>query len=534
MDALIVEARLSPSVRPGASSAEPPIPAVWPSLSVRVGAHGLSPNRHDRYNPRVFIRNGAQFRCVCAALFIACAAPAAHSTHVENIPFGQLLSFESRLHFNPAGSSARAIGMGGAFIAVADDATAASFNPAGLAQLEYPEFSTVLRQSLVSADYTGFLSHDQVPDLALTDSSYDFDQFNLDFLSVTLPFEVYDRNIAVQVSFQDLFDLHHRGARDFDELSSAGSPEYHLSQRATQDGGIHTLSVSVAAQITSRLSAGWTLNRWMGDWTLDGIYREVGVADPLYDEYVRFHQTNNMTGWNQNVGIMLRYPKLRVGFVVRTPFDADYEYNIATETSIEDARLPDGRVRSSLHWPLSFGTGVLLQPNDTVSIAFDMTRTWWSEAALTNLAEPGVRVNFFDLRDETTTRNTTQLRAGFEYLFTFGTTLLPVRLGAFTDPPPAGDTGTGDRPSFRGVTGGFGMKRGPIQLDVAAEYRRDETRMRQYVEPDDIAEGHDTPGASGNVRLTDLRLYVSAIYRLPNRTAVKDLFRHLFVGPKTK
>ncbi|MCJ7810524.1 MAG: hypothetical protein MUP26_09715, partial [Desulfobulbaceae bacterium] len=36
---------------------------------------------------------------------------------------------------NPVGSGARALGMGGAFIAIADDATAASWNPAGLIQL---------------------------------------------------------------------------------------------------------------------------------------------------------------------------------------------------------------------------------------------------------------------------------------------------------------------------------------------------------------------------------------------------------------
>ena len=34
--------------------------------------------------------------------------------------------------FNPAGSRARALEMGGAFIAVVDDATAASWNPDGL------------------------------------------------------------------------------------------------------------------------------------------------------------------------------------------------------------------------------------------------------------------------------------------------------------------------------------------------------------------------------------------------------------------
>ena len=43
----------------------------------------------------------------------------------------------------PVGSGARAIGQGSAFIAVADDATAASWNPGALIQLERPECSVV-------------------------------------------------------------------------------------------------------------------------------------------------------------------------------------------------------------------------------------------------------------------------------------------------------------------------------------------------------------------------------------------------------
>ena len=41
----------------------------------------------------------------------------------------------------PIGAGARALGMGGAFTAVADDATANTWNPAGMAQLERPELS---------------------------------------------------------------------------------------------------------------------------------------------------------------------------------------------------------------------------------------------------------------------------------------------------------------------------------------------------------------------------------------------------------
>ena len=62
-------------------------------------------------------------------------ARGAHAQAIQNVVL--------RNSFNPLGAGARGLGMGGAFIAVADDGTAASFNPAGLAQLRRTEFAAV-------------------------------------------------------------------------------------------------------------------------------------------------------------------------------------------------------------------------------------------------------------------------------------------------------------------------------------------------------------------------------------------------------
>src|SRR6266850_5947639 len=63
----------------------------------------------------------------------------------QTLPFG--ISLPPSLNFatspSPVGSGARAQGQALAFIGVADDATAASHNPAGLVQLERPEVSIV-------------------------------------------------------------------------------------------------------------------------------------------------------------------------------------------------------------------------------------------------------------------------------------------------------------------------------------------------------------------------------------------------------
>jgi len=60
------------------------------------------------------------------------------------------------ISLNRPGSGARAAGMGNAFIAVSDDGTAASWNPAGLSQLRRPELSVVFNASRRAEDLDGF------------------------------------------------------------------------------------------------------------------------------------------------------------------------------------------------------------------------------------------------------------------------------------------------------------------------------------------------------------------------------------------
>ena len=102
----------------------------------------------------------------------------------------------------PVGSGARAAGMADAFVAVADDATAASWNPAGLVQLERPEISVVgsylhLIEEF-SADY-----HDEF------DSTHRVDQYDLNYLSVAYPLQnlVFGRNVTIALNYQRKYDF---------------------------------------------------------------------------------------------------------------------------------------------------------------------------------------------------------------------------------------------------------------------------------------------------------------------------------------
>jgi hypothetical protein len=106
---------------------------------------------------------------------------------------------------NPVGSGARAVGMGGAFIAIADDATAASWNPGGLIQLERPELSIVGSYFIRQEDYSSS-SH---PEAATDDS---FDSADLNYMSAVYPFAVFGHNMVVSLNFQRRSDLNRTAA----------------------------------------------------------------------------------------------------------------------------------------------------------------------------------------------------------------------------------------------------------------------------------------------------------------------------------
>ncbi|MBP7637120.1 MAG: hypothetical protein KBA18_04530 [Kiritimatiellae bacterium] len=123
----------------------------------------------------------------------------------------------------PSGSGARALGLSGAFTAIADDATAASWNPAGLTQLERPEFSFVYR---LKREQNRHWSGNE--DYRVGDD--DFYGNALNYLSAVMPFRIWERNAVFSLNFQEVFDFTQRFHADF---SSRTSRSEHQSRSDT-------------------------------------------------------------------------------------------------------------------------------------------------------------------------------------------------------------------------------------------------------------------------------------------------------------
>ncbi len=138
-------------------------------------------------------------------------------------PFSAPTIFSAPL---PSGSGARALGVAGAFTAVADDATAASWNPAGLTQLERPEFSFVYR-----------LKHDRLshysgnPDYKVGDDEYS--NHALNYMSAVLPLRLFGHTAVLSLNYQEVYDFSQRFHAHFHDRATS-SERYTRSSTTTE------------------------------------------------------------------------------------------------------------------------------------------------------------------------------------------------------------------------------------------------------------------------------------------------------------
>jgi long-subunit fatty acid transport protein len=377
---------------------------------------------------------------------------------------------------NPVGSGARAVGMGGAFIAVADDATAASWNPAGLIQLERPELSIVGEFVYRKEQF----SSDDHPEIGNRSEDHNT---NINYFSATYPFTLY-RNMVVSINYQRLYDFDQK----FDYRFNLAAPGLTLSQdkHFSQNGYLGALGLAGAVEITPGLSLGATLNiwtdklLWQNGWT--ATYSEqasgtlggapVETTTNIKDKYSDFH------GVNANFGLLWDVTEhLTAGAVFKTPFTGSLDHEF-TFSQVQTIGPPVNSVITNqahfkenvdLEMPMSYGVGVAWRFSDEFTVDLDVYRTDWSNYFLKD--SNGNKFSPIDGRPkgESHVKDTTQVRAGGEYLFIFPNKelVVPVRAGLFYDPQPS----EGSPEEFYGFALGSGIAHKGFIFDVAYQLR---------------------------------------------------------------
>jgi len=389
-----------------------------------------------------------------------------------------------QLRFNFVNPGARSLGFGGAFIAVADDATAAQANPAGLTQLSASELFAELR-------YIGSDDTSGVGAMFLEAGVFDFD---FDFSSnnsreqVTVPsFVSYVRSfqsIVLSVSRQEAL----RARLHVDSTFSLEIAETDILFSQWKGQGDASLDVTqwnatVAWKPTRWFSIGATtsLSQLDIDSTVDntihspnGYYVCTGPGpipgapfdcDPFDNSPVlaqahswystRIDDRDNDLTYSAGV-LIAPTDTFSIGLVYQENAEFEFveEQREGLSGVVDQAQggiewdHPDGKLEQTLTLPARYGAGLKWQPTDKWTLAVDAVRITYSDLldglqprlnVLTSVLRPEAEdallgVDPASLDVDYTIDDVTEVRLGAEYFFANTKTPWALRFGARTDP----------------------------------------------------------------------------------------------------
>jgi hypothetical protein len=447
------------------------------------------------------------------ALLSALAAGQAGAQSLSPGAFFQLAQ-QSRTAFTVQGDGARAVGTGGAFIAIADDSTAVSYNPAGLAQLLQGEGSLVVQGIVRDETFTGATG------LGTSPTSFE-DTRNSDrhgrptFASFAVPWKRDGLNTVLLLSYQRVFDFAYASSLKYLATSQGGSTTQAISQTVRQDGGVDLYSVGIGAELSQRILLGASLNSWQGRWSFASLSRRQtsGVSE-IFDSSLS--QASAFRGLNANLGLIWRSDWLNLGVVYRSPFTATYTYadrydSVSTTTGLPSTQSAPA-TSIDVKWPGTLGWGLGLHLHPRVLCTADWSQTRWSQARYSGSGQPNDGLNWFDFLKDSKVRDVRDFHTGVEWIAWRGERfVLPLRAGYFKEPQPVVDPNTSEQRVLKGWTLGIGVKAGAVVLDLAYKDARDRRSASRF--NTDTPIGGVASTAVGLETLEERRFFASLIYQ---------------------
>lgn len=387
----------------------------------------------------------------------------------------------------PVGSGARALGRGGAFTAVADDATSASWNPAGMVQLAYAELS-IVGSFLRTADR--FSSHTQ--DVRIGKETYERPDLNYASVVLPVPRKLLGRQTRFSLNYQQVYDFH--VGLSFDQTLRGPTSELPLHYNIKSTGAISALSPALAVAVTPDFWVGGAVNFLRDElggndaWTITTSGSGSGdVADFPVDFSYRSKETyKNFDGVNATFGVMWRAwrdktsgeKQLTLGCTFETPCTAHVVREVETVTVLNGVRgvAPRDRTKFDMKLPMSAIFGVDFRFCDEWSLSADVQWTKWSDFVQIDRSMPKGSLDrrsspiggiSHQAKESSKIADTYAGRLGTEYLFILDEGLIPVRAGLFWEQRPS----LGHAEAAVGFSLGTGLRTRLFSLDCAYQFR---------------------------------------------------------------
>jgi hypothetical protein len=245
------------------------------------------------------------------------------------------------------GNGARAVGMGNAYTAVAEDATAISWNSAGLAYKKYAQAAVIGRFGKSKTDISGF------KDFGIDTWDIDTDIYSqINYVGFTYPLNFRKIKSTVGIAYRRIHDF----SRNEDNTLRGplfGNPTGTVEVNEQSSGGVGAFSLSGGFRFHKIFAFGTTLNFYTGSEKSHTTYKLDGNID-----YARSKGGQvDYSGFGIDFGLMFKPLKnLSLGANINLPHSLSAD---------EDS------VNVNLDIPTFFTLGIAYQATKNLLFAFD-------------------------------------------------------------------------------------------------------------------------------------------------------------------
>jgi long-subunit fatty acid transport protein len=202
-------------------------------------------------------------------------------------------------------TGARAAGMAGAYVAIADDYEALLQNPAALARVVRPEISGTVERRSPKQEIT-FLGHREVSQITKT---------RIQALGFAYPFPVARGSLVVGMAYDRAIPMDSEYYR-----AGAGGPVGSENESIIEEGGIGAWTSGVAFDLSPTLSFGASGTILSGSSQRDRTFHYRSATSPDYEDTKSSTSNSGINAVTGTIGALLQPSKsVRVGIALHLP-----------------------------------------------------------------------------------------------------------------------------------------------------------------------------------------------------------------------